>query len=116
MCYTGGMIRPCRADETDAIFDIINDAAEAYRGVIPTDCWHEPYMSREELVREVRDGVTFRGFERDGELAGVMGSQPVKDVTLIRHAYSLSTITNGRAFFSVSGPIPGTRRRSSTEV
>lgn len=65
----------------------MNQAAEAYRGVIPADCWHEPYMSRAELDREIDAGVAFSGYEADGELAGVMGIQPVKDVELIRHAY-----------------------------
>ncbi len=66
---------------------IINEAAEKYRGVIPADCWHEPYMSRAELEREIAAGVEFSGWEEHGELVGVMGVQRVKDVTLIRHAY-----------------------------
>jgi GNAT superfamily N-acetyltransferase len=66
---------------------IINEAAQKYRGVIPADCWHEPYMSRAELEREIAAGVEFSGWEEDGELLGVMGVQRVKDATLIRHAY-----------------------------
>lgn len=66
---------------------VINDSAQAYRGVIPADRWHEPYMSHEELAREIRDGILFWGCERDGALLGVMGIQDVIDVTLIRHAY-----------------------------
>lgn len=81
------MIRPCGPDELDAIFAIINDAAQAYRGVIPEDCWHDPYMSRDELVSEIGDGVVFWGLDRAGELAGVMGIQDKDDVALIRHAY-----------------------------
>ena len=85
------MIRPCGSDDLDAIFAIINDAAQAYRGVIPDDCWHDPYMSRDELVSEIGDGVVFWGLEMDGrpggELAGVMGIQDKGDVALIRHAY-----------------------------
>lgn len=81
------MIRPCTATDFEAIFEIINQAAEAYRGVIPPDRWHEPYMPREALAREIAAGVAFSGYERDGRLVGVMGLQPVKDVTLIRHAY-----------------------------
>lgn len=81
------MIRPCGADDFESIFEIINDGAQAYRGVIPADCWTEPYMSRDELRHEMREGVTFWGYEADGALAGVMGIQPVGDVTLIRHAY-----------------------------
>ena len=81
------MIRVCIDDDFEAIFQIINDAAEAYRGIIPVDRWHEPYMPREELQAEVSAGVAFLGYEKDGELAGVMGTQDVQDVTLIRHAY-----------------------------
>ena len=80
-------IRPCRPDERDAMFEIINAAAEAYRGVIPADCWHEPYMSARELEREIAAGVAFWGYEADGALLGVMGIQEVRDVDLIRHAY-----------------------------
>ena len=81
------MIRVCIDDDFEAIFQIINNAAEAYRGIIPVDRWHEPYMPREELQAEVSAGVAFLGYEKDGELAGVMGTQDVQDVTLIRHAY-----------------------------
>jgi GNAT superfamily N-acetyltransferase len=81
------MIRPCRADERDAILAIVNAAAEAYRGVIPADRWHEPYMSRAELDAEIAAGVAFWGYEEGGALTGVMGIQPVRDVVLIRHAY-----------------------------
>jgi GNAT superfamily N-acetyltransferase len=68
---------------------IINSAAEAYRGVIPSDCWHEPYMSLSQLESEIAAGVAFSGYEADGELIGVMGIQRVRDVDLIRHAYVL---------------------------
>lgn len=81
------MIRPCEPSQFEAIYGIINDAAEAYRGVIPPDCWREPYMSRDELEREIADGVVFWGMEADGELMGVMGIQNRGDVDLIRHAY-----------------------------
>jgi N-acetylglutamate synthase-like GNAT family acetyltransferase len=81
------MIRPCREIDFESIYTIINDAAEAYRGVIPADRWHEPYMSREQLRQEIKSGVCFWGYEEEGELAGVMGIQDVQDVTLIRHAY-----------------------------
>jgi GNAT superfamily N-acetyltransferase len=80
-------IRRCRDDERPAILAIVNAAAERYRGVIPPDRWHEPYMPREELDAEIDAGVAFWGYEADGELVGVMGIQPVKDVVLIRHAY-----------------------------
>jgi GNAT superfamily N-acetyltransferase len=81
------MIRRCTAADLATIDSIINEAAEKYRGVIPTDCWHEPYMSRAELEREIAAGVNFSGWEEGGELIGVMGVQRVKDATLIRHAY-----------------------------
>jgi len=84
--YTG-MIRACEAGDLHAMFEIINDAAEAYRGIIPADRWHEPYMSGEELLHEMDSGVNFWGYEEGGELLGVMGIQPVRDLTLIRHAY-----------------------------
>jgi GNAT superfamily N-acetyltransferase len=80
-------IRPCRDDERPAMLAIINAAAEAYRGVIPADRWHDPYMPAAELDGEIADGVAFWGYEDAGALAGVMGIQPVRDVTLIRHAY-----------------------------
>ena len=80
-------IRPCRDDERDAILAIVNAAAEAYRGVIPADRWHEPYMPRAELDAEIAGGVVFWGYETDGVLEGVMGVQTVRDVELIRHAY-----------------------------
>ena len=81
------MIRQCGDDEFETVHSIINDAAQAYRGVIPVDCWKEPYMSHDELRREIDEGVAFSGYEQDGELVGVMGIQQVRDVTLIRHAY-----------------------------
>ena len=82
-------IRPCRDDERTAILAIVNAAAEAYRGVIPEDRWHEPYMESRELDREIAGGVAFWGYEADGALIGVMGIQAVDDVDLIRHAYVL---------------------------
>jgi GNAT superfamily N-acetyltransferase len=82
-----GGIRPCRDDERAAILEIVNAAAEAYRGAIPADRWHEPYMDARELDAEIAAGVAFWGYELDGELVGVMGVQPVRDVDLIRHAY-----------------------------
>jgi GNAT superfamily N-acetyltransferase len=66
---------------------IINAAAQAYRGAIPADCWHEPYMSAVELDAEIRAGVEFWGYEKEGVLVGIMGAQSVRDVELIRHAY-----------------------------
>jgi GNAT superfamily N-acetyltransferase len=82
-------IRPCRADERAAILTIVNAAAEAYRGVIPPDRWHVPYMPAAQLDEEIAAGVMFWGYEQDGALLGVMGFQPVRDVDLIRHAYVL---------------------------
>ena len=82
------MIRACRDDERPAILAIVNAAAEAYRGVIPADRWREPYMPADELDHEIAAGVAFSGYEEDGELHGIMGIQPVRDVDLIRHAYT----------------------------
>ena len=81
------MIRRCTDADVPAMDGIINEAAEAYRGVIPPDCWHEPYMTRPHLVAEISAGVEFWGWDEAGALAGVMGLQQVRDVTLIRHAY-----------------------------
>ncbi len=81
------MIRPCDLHDFRTIYEIINDASQAYEGVIPPDCWEEPYMSGEELRHEMDEGVMFWGYEEDGNLVGVMGTQEVEDVTLIRHAY-----------------------------
>jgi GNAT superfamily N-acetyltransferase len=80
-------IRPCRTDERRIISEIVNAAAEAYRGVIPADRWHDPYMSLHELDSEISAGVAFWAYESEGEVIGVMGIQPVRDVDLIRHAY-----------------------------
>lgn len=80
-------LRRCRAEECARILDIINAAAEAYRGAIPADCWHQPYMSANELDGEIRAGVQFWGAEEQGVLVGVMGTQAVREVDLIRHAY-----------------------------
>src|SRR5262245_54567613 len=84
---SGSKLRPCSQADVPAIEGIINQAAERYRGVIPADCWHEPYMTREALASEIAAGVVFSGLEEDGELIGVMGLQHVQDVALIRHAY-----------------------------
>jgi N-acetylglutamate synthase-like GNAT family acetyltransferase len=81
------MIRRCKAEEFEKIYEVINDAAAVYKGIIPPDCWKEPYMSREELRCEIDDGVRFWGYYEEDKLVGVMGIQPVQDVTLIRHAY-----------------------------
>ena len=88
------MIRKCTEQDFEALFTIINNAALAYKGVIPADCWHEPYMSREHLRREMEAGVVFWGHEENGELTGVMGIQDVKDVALIRHAYVRTALRN----------------------
>jgi GNAT superfamily N-acetyltransferase len=81
------MIRRCRDDERQAILEIVNAAAVAYRGAIPADRWHEPYMPAAELDAEIAAGVEFWGYEGDDGLVGIMGIQPVQDVHLIRHAY-----------------------------
>ena len=89
------MIRDCTDADIDVIEAIINEAALAYRGVIPADCWHEPYMTRSDLLSEIAAGVRFSGWQDDGVLTGVMGLQRVRDATLIRHAY-VRTVQQGR--------------------
>jgi N-acetylglutamate synthase-like GNAT family acetyltransferase len=81
------MIRRCEDRDFELIWAIINDGAQAYKGIIPADRWTEPYMSREKLSHEIEDGVLFWGCEEDGALTGVMGIQQLQDVALIRHAY-----------------------------
>jgi len=81
------MIRPLKHDEIDAALAIINQAAQIYKGVIPADCWQEPYMPEEELRAEIAAGVNFSGYEGEEGLLGVMGRQDLGEVTLIRHAY-----------------------------
>ncbi len=88
------MIRRCTESDFDTIYEIINDGALVYHGVIPDDRWHDPYMNREELAREIQDGVVFWGDEQDGQLTGVMGIQDKGDVTLIRHAYVRAKLKN----------------------
>lgn len=82
------MIRRCGAEDAETIYHILNDAAEIYRGTIPADCYRDPYMSMDELLSELRQMVFF-GWVAEGELVGVMGFQPIRDVVLIRHAYVL---------------------------
>lgn len=94
------MITLCADADLEAMYLIVNDAARAYKGVIPPDRWHEPYMPRDELKREIDDGVAFWGYREGGELVGVMGIQDVGDVTLIRHAY-VKTTHQGRGIGSV---------------
>ncbi|WP_298125204.1 GNAT family N-acetyltransferase [Brevundimonas sp.] len=84
-----GTIRRCSADDSTDILSIINAAAEAYRGVIPPDRWHEPYMPAGELAAELADGVAFSGYRVKDRLIGVMGVQELHNVDLIRHAYVL---------------------------
>ena len=82
-----GSIREGGPEDVPAILTVINDAAAAYRGVIPEDRWHEPYMDRAELEDALDAGVRFRCWDQGGSTVGVMGIQDVEDVTLIRHAY-----------------------------
>ncbi|MDB6127178.1 MAG: GCN5-related N-acetyltransferase [Verrucomicrobia bacterium] len=80
-------VNPCTEADVAVIFEIINQSAMAYKGAIPADQWHEPYMPRSELEAEIARGVTFYGCRSGGALIGVMGIEGVQDVTLIRHAY-----------------------------
>lgn len=88
------VIRPCTSEDLPEIYSIINDAAIAYKGVIPADRWHEPYMPLRELENEIAAGVRFHGYVANSGLLGVMGIQDVKDVTLIRHAYVRTSVRN----------------------
>ena len=83
----GDLIRPAVPGDLNSIYEIINDAATAYKGRIPDDCWHDPYMSVNELREQADDGVIFSCYCRHGEILGVMGIQHKSDVDLIRHAY-----------------------------
>ena len=85
------MIREYKKTDTSKILNIVNDASIKYKGVIPDDCWKEPYMSEQELIDEFNDGVRIYGYNHNNELIGVIGIQEVKDVVLIRHAYTLSS-------------------------
>jgi GNAT superfamily N-acetyltransferase len=89
--YSRGVsvIRACRDLDRPRIVEIVNSAAEAYRGVLPDGRWYEPYMSSDELDRELSEGVAFWGYEAGGALVGIMGIQRVRNVELIRHAYVL---------------------------
>jgi N-acetylglutamate synthase-like GNAT family acetyltransferase len=85
------MIQQCTQDDFNTIYEIINDAAMAYKGVIPADRWHEPYMTRDELEQQIQAGVQFWAFQENDTILGVMGIQDKGDVTLIRHAYVCTT-------------------------
>ena len=104
-------IRRCRDDERPAILAIVNAAAEAYRGVIPADRWREPYMPAAELEGEIAAGVAFWGYEAGGELVGIMGIQPVRDVHLIRHAYVLPDRQRGGETWDVQNAAAALRPR-----
>ena len=85
------MISECKKTDTSKILNIINDASIKYKGVIPDDCWKEPYMSEQELIDEFNGGVRMYGYHLNNQLIGVVGVQKVKDVILIRHAYVLTS-------------------------
>ena len=85
------MISEYKKTDISKILNIVNDASIKYKGVIPDDCWKEPYMSEQELIDEFSDGVRVYGYNHNNELIGVIGIQEVKDVVLIRHAYTLSS-------------------------
>jgi GNAT superfamily N-acetyltransferase len=85
------MICKVPASEFNSMLGVINDAAQAYKGVIPADRWKTPYMSAEEVKAGIADGVQFYGYKENNELVGVMGIQRVRDITLIRHAYVLTS-------------------------
>ncbi len=84
------MINEYSKNDISNILNVINDAAFKYKGIISDDCWHEPYMSEQELIVEFTNGVRMFGYNMNNELVGVMGIQELQDVTLIRHAYTLT--------------------------
>ena len=88
------MISEYTKNDTSKILHIINDATLKYKGVIPDDCWREPYMLKHELIDEFNDGVRMYGYHDNNKLIGVIGIQEVKDVILIRHAYTLTSYQN----------------------
>ena len=85
------MISEYKKSESSKILYVINDAATKYKGVIPDNCWHEPYMSEQELVNEFNVELRMYGYHSNNKLIGVIGIQEVKDVILIRHAYTLTS-------------------------
>ncbi len=85
------MIIEYTKSDSSKILYVINDAAAKYKGVIPDNCWHEPYMSDQELLNEFKNGVRMFGYLHNNQLIGVIGYQEIKDVVLIRHAYTLTT-------------------------
>ena len=85
------MISEYKKSDSSKIFYVINDAAIKYKGVIPDNCWHEPYMLEQELINEFSDGIRMYGYHHNNKLIGVIGIQKVKDVILIRHAYTLTS-------------------------
>ena len=84
------MITECTKKDLPNILNVINDAALKYKGVIPESCWKEPYMSKQELIKEFDNEVRIFGYKKNNMLVGIMGIQDIEDVTLIRHAYTLS--------------------------
>ena len=84
------MINEYIKSDASKILHVINEASLRYKGIIPDDCWREPYMSKQELIDEFSDGVRMYGYRRDNKLIGVIGIQEIKDVVLIRHAYTLT--------------------------
>src|SRR5688572_11381082 len=88
------MIEQCTAADRKVIYEIINDAASAYKGIIPDDRWHEPYMSEAELNTQISEGVDFWCYNENGFMLGVMGIQDKGSVTLIRHAYVRTSVRN----------------------
>jgi N-acetylglutamate synthase-like GNAT family acetyltransferase len=93
------MISKCEKEDFNEIYEIINDAASAYKGIIPADRWHEPYMPKEELEKQIEESVEFWKYVEDDKVLGVMGIQFKGDVTLIRHAY-VRTIERGKGIGS----------------
>ena len=105
------MISKYKKSDATKILYIINDASLKYKGIIPNDCWHEPYMSEQELIDEFSDGVHMFGYHHINKLIGVIGIQKVKDVILIRHAYTLTSY-QGKGCLLYTSPSPRDKRQS----
>ena len=85
------MIREYKKNDVHKILEVINDASLKYKGVIPDNCWHEPYMLEQELIDEISDRVHMFGYNHNNKLICVIGVQEVKNAILIRHAYTLTS-------------------------
>ena len=111
MHHTGSMIRRCHDADLEIVRAVINDSAQAYQGIIPDDCWTDPYVAEDELRNEIRHGVQFWGYQQGDLLVAVMGIQHLQDVTLIRHAY----VSTARRNCGIGGKMLSFLRSQTTQ-